>query len=98
LGVGNSTGGINGTPRPGTGGILDSRSWGLRTGGILGAGCSLDAGTGGIRDNVRYGQDVGGISGSIIGAGSGGIADLNSLGAGTGGMNGPNAIRFRFVQ
>ena len=43
--------------------------------------------------------NTGGIQGSAIGAGTGGLADLNSLGAQTGGTKeGDNAPRFRVIQ
>ena len=98
LGVGNATGGIVGTTRAGTGGLQDNTAWGSSTGGINGVGRGLPVGTGGLNDQVELGLDTGGINGSGIGAGSGGIGDLNSLGAGTGGINEQNAPRFRVGQ
>jgi hypothetical protein len=97
-GVGNASGGINDTPRAGTGGIRDTTSWGLSTGGITGAGRGLSAATGGLKDGGTFGRSTGGIIGSSIGAGTGGRGDLNSLGAGTGGINEGNAPRFQIVQ
>ncbi len=98
-GVGNATGGINGTTRAGTGGVGDTTGWGLATGGINGTGRGLSAATGGIRDSGgAFGRNTGGIIGSSIGAGTGGIGDLNSLGAVTGGIREGNAPRFQFVQ
>ncbi|HUB63122.1 MAG TPA: hypothetical protein VL996_01510 [Methylocella sp.] len=93
--VGNTTGGIIPTARAGTGGILDTTSWGSTTGGANGVGRGLGAGTGGTRDQIELGLDTGGINGSGIGSGVGGIGDLNSLGAGTGGMGEQTAPRYR---
>ena len=60
-GVGNATGGINGTPAPGTGGTQDTTTWGLSTGGITGTGRGLSAATGGLNDGgtlwPEYGRD-----------------------------------------
>ena len=97
-GVGNASGGINDTPRAGTGGIRDTTSWGLSTGGVNGTGRGLSAATGGVNDGSTFGRSTGGISGSSIGAGTGGRGDLNSLGAGTGGIHEGNAPRFQVVQ
>jgi hypothetical protein len=94
LGAGNATGGINGAPRAGSGGIADLSSFGSATGGIQGTGRGFQAVTGGIADLGNLGENTGGISGSRIGAGTGGIADLNSLGATTGGLGEQNAPRF----
>ena len=85
-------------PALGTGGLQDNTAWGSSTGGINGVGRGLPVGTGGLNDQVELGLDTGGINGSGIGAGSGGIGDLNSLGAGTGGINEQNAPRFRVGQ
>ena len=93
-GVGNATGGINGAPRAGTGGTRDTTGWGISTGGIVGAGRGLSAAPGGLNDGGTFGRSTGGIIGSAIGAGTGGIGDLNSLGAATGGINEGNAPRF----
>ena len=41
LGVGNATGGITGTTSSGTGGLLDTASWGSSTGGVKGSGRGL---------------------------------------------------------
>lgn len=98
MGVGNVTGGIIGYPRAATGGVRDSIDWGISTGGIQGTARGLSASTGGVKDGVNYGLATGGINGSTIGAGTGGIGDLNSLGAGTGGIVEENAPRFRVVQ
>ncbi|MGH6822652.1 MAG: hypothetical protein ACREC4_04040, partial [Methylocella sp.] len=98
LGVGNVTGGINGSPRAGTGGIEDASGWGIDTGGIAGSGRGLSAATGGLKDAGSFGRNTGGLNGSQIGAGTGGLADQNSLGAGTGGINEHNAPRFQTVQ
>ena len=92
-GVGNATGGINGAPRAGTGGTRDTTGWGISTGGIVGAGRGLSAAPGGLNDGGTFGRSTGGIIGSAIGAGTGGIGDLNSLGAATGGINEGNAPR-----
>lgn len=97
FGVGNVTGGIRGSPRAGTGGIEDARSWGIGTGGITGSG-RRSAGTGGSKDQLTMGWNTGGLNGSRIGAGSGGIGDLNSLGLGTGGIDERNAQRFQTVR
>ena len=98
-GVGNASGGINGTTRAGTGGIRDTTDWGIATGGINGTGRGLNAATGGINDGGgAFGRNTGGINGSTIGAGTGGIGDLNSLGAVTGGIREGNAPRFQVVQ
>jgi hypothetical protein len=98
LGVGNVTGGINDSPRAGTGGIGDATGWGIGTGGIAGSGRGLSAGTGGRADQGTFGRNTGGLNGSQIGAGTGGIGDLNSLAAGTGGIGEHNAPRFQTVQ
>lgn len=95
-GMGNAVGGINNTAiGVGTGGMGDVTSWGSNTGGIIGSGRAQDAGAGGIKDTAgnQYGLNTGGINGSNIGAGTGGISDLNSLGAQTGGTRENNAPR-----
>jgi hypothetical protein len=84
---GNVTGGIDGSTRSGTGGLQDMSTFGARTGGIVGSGSGQSAFTGGIRDQATYGRNTGGISGTQLGAGTGGIGNLNSLGTETGGIN-----------
>jgi hypothetical protein len=94
LGTGNATGGINGATRAGSGGINDLSTFGSGTGGIQGEGRGNQAPAGGIADAGSLGENTGGLSGSRIGAGTGGIGDLNSLGAATGGFGEQNAPRF----
>ena len=97
LGMGNAVGGIRDTALgAGTGGLtLSLRS---NTGGVTGAGGGSSSQTGGIKDN-QGGINTGGVNGSAIGAGVGGIYDLNTLAASTGGTKeGNNAPRYRVVQ
>jgi hypothetical protein len=54
-------GGINGTPRAGTGGTQDTTTWGLSTGGITGTGRGLSAATGGLNEGGTFGRNTGGI-------------------------------------
>jgi hypothetical protein len=77
-------GGINGTPRAGTGGTQDTTTWGLSTGGIAGTGRGLSAATGGLNDGGTFGRNTGGIHWQRNWGGGNG--DLNSLGATTGGI------------
>lgn len=99
LGVGNVTGGTQaGALGVGSGGVADNYSWGSTTGGLSGDGRGLVVGAGGLNDRVNAGINTGGVNGSAVGAGTGGIADLNGYGSGTGGYNEFNAVRYRVGQ
>jgi hypothetical protein len=98
-GLGNAVGGIGDTAiGAGSGGMLDTTSFGSSVGGVSGLARGLGAGAGGIRDRIEIGINTGGIQGSPIGAGTGGMRDLNSFGASTGGIREDNATRFRVGQ
>ena len=102
LGVGNATGGINGTPRAASGGVQDTFGFGAGTGGLKATGRGLNTATGGVNDQGNA-SSTGGILGSLTGAGAlgvgtGGIGDQNSLGATTGGFGEQTAPRFQVVQ
>ncbi|MGO9674139.1 MAG: hypothetical protein ACLPSF_08240 [Methylocella sp.] len=100
LGMGNAIGGLRDTAiGSGVGGRDDLTSFGTGTGGVIGAGTGLNAPSGGIKDAFNQGIATGGVQSSAIGAGVGGLNDLNSFGASTGGAKeGDNAPRYRVVQ
>ncbi len=100
LGMGNAVGGFRDTATgAGAGGLGDRATLGSNTGGIAGVGLGINAPTGGIHDAFNQGILTGGVQGTAIGAGVGGLSDLNALGASTGGTKeGDNAPRYRVVQ